>query len=143
MRRREFITLLGAAVALPCPTRAQQAGKLPIIGFLGSSDASTQTQWLAAFTQRLGEIGWIDGRTAKIDVRWAEGRNDRSAEIAAEFVALKVDTSLQPERRQLPLRNKRHLISQSYLSPLRIRSAMALSLILHDQAAILPALRIW
>jgi len=92
MKRREFIALVGGAATWPYASWAQQPGKLPIIGFLGSSDASTQTQWLTAFTQRLGEIGWIDGRTAKIDVRWAEGRNDRSAEIAAEFVALKVDT---------------------------------------------------
>jgi putative tryptophan/tyrosine transport system substrate-binding protein len=91
IRRREFVAVLGTTAAWPLVAHAQQGGKLPIIGFLGSGDASTQTQWLAAFTQRLGEIGWIDGRTVKIEVRWAEGRNDRSAEITAKFVALKVD----------------------------------------------------
>jgi putative tryptophan/tyrosine transport system substrate-binding protein len=90
--RREFITLLGGAAATwPSAARAQQAGKLPTIGFLGASTASAQSQWLAAFVQRLRELGWIDGRTVGIEVRWAEGRPERFAEIAAEFVRLKVD----------------------------------------------------
>src|SRR5262249_48244194 len=91
-RRREFIALLGSSVAgWPIAARAQQAAKLPIIGFLGSTSASHQSQWIAAFVQRLRELGWIDGRTARIEVRWAEGRTERFAEIAAEFVRLKVD----------------------------------------------------
>src|SRR5215475_2300512 len=91
MRRREFVTLLGGAAAWPLAARAQQAAKLPIIGFLGSTSASHQSQWVTAFGQRLRELGWIDGRTARIEVRWAEGRPERFAEIAAEFVGLKVD----------------------------------------------------
>jgi putative tryptophan/tyrosine transport system substrate-binding protein len=92
VNRRRFITLLGgAAVAWPLAARAQQAAKLPIIGFLGSTSASHQSQWVTAFGQRLRELGWIDGRTARIEVRWAEGRPERFAEIAAEFVRLKVD----------------------------------------------------
>jgi ABC-type uncharacterized transport system substrate-binding protein len=92
LKRREFIALLGgAAAAWPLAARAQQAAKLPIIGFLGSTSASHQSQWVTAFGQRLRELGWIDGRTARIEVRWAEGRPERFAEIAAEFVRLKVD----------------------------------------------------
>ena len=92
MRRREFITLLGgAAAAWPLAARAQQAGKLPTIGFLGAGTPSAQGQWAAAFVQRLRELGWIEGRTVAIEYRWAEGRTERFAEIAAEFVRLKVD----------------------------------------------------
>ena len=90
--RREFITLLGgAAAAWPLAARAQQAGKLPTIGFLGSGTPSTQGQWAAAFVQRLRELGWIENRTVAIEYRWAEGRDERFAEIAAEFIRLKVD----------------------------------------------------
>ena len=92
MRRREFITLLGgAAVAWPLAARAQQPGKLPTIGFLGGNAPSTQSQWTAAFVQRLRELGWFEGRNLAIEYRWAEGRFDRSPEIVAEFVRLKVD----------------------------------------------------
>jgi putative tryptophan/tyrosine transport system substrate-binding protein len=70
MKRRQFITLLGGGVAAcPLMARAQPAGKVPTIGFLGSSTASIQNQWVAAFVQRLRELGWIDGRTVAIEVR--------------------------------------------------------------------------
>src|SRR5215510_7166943 len=92
VRRREFITLLGAtAVAWPLAARAQQPAKLPTIGYLGTAAASAWAPWTAAFVQRLHELGWTDGRTVAIQYRWAEGRAERSAEIAAEFVRLKVD----------------------------------------------------
>ena len=92
LRRREFIVLLGgAAAAWPLAARAQQPGKLPTIGFLGTTTPSVASQWNAAFVQRLRELGWIEGRTVAIEVRWAEGRSERYAEIAAEFVRLKVD----------------------------------------------------
>jgi putative tryptophan/tyrosine transport system substrate-binding protein len=93
MKRREFITLLGGAAAgWPLAARAQpQAVKLPTIGFLGASTSSNWAQWSAAFVQRLRELGWIEGRTVAIEYRWAEGRNERYAEIANEFVRLKVD----------------------------------------------------
>jgi putative ABC transport system substrate-binding protein len=90
MRRREFITLLGGAAAWPLAARAQQP-KVPTIGFLGSSTPSAMSQWVAAFVQRLRELGWIEGRTVAIEYRWAEGHNSRAVEIAAEFVRLKVD----------------------------------------------------
>jgi putative tryptophan/tyrosine transport system substrate-binding protein len=91
MRRREFITLLGGAVSWPLAARAQQPGKLPTIGFLGPQTLAAQSLWTAAFVQRLRELGWIEGRTVAIEYRWAEGRSERFAEIAAEFVRLKVD----------------------------------------------------
>jgi ABC-type uncharacterized transport system substrate-binding protein len=91
MRRREFITLIGGAAAWPLAARAQQAGKLPTIGFLGTAASSAWGPWTAAFVQRLHELGWIEGRTVAIQYRWAEGRAERLAEIAAEFVRLKVD----------------------------------------------------
>ena len=91
MRRRDFITLLGgAAASWPLAVRAQQAGKLPTIGFLGA-DASAFAPWTAAFVARMRELGWIEGRTIAIEYRWSEGRPERYAEIAAEFVRLKVD----------------------------------------------------
>jgi len=91
VRRREFVTLLGGAVAAwPLAARAQQAGKLPTIGFLGSN-ASTWRPWTAAFAARLHDLGWIEGRTIVIEHRWSEGRPERIAEVAAEFVRLKLD----------------------------------------------------
>ena len=91
MRRREFITLLGGAVAgWPLSTRAQQAAKPPIIGYLSPNSASTQSQWTAAFARRLHELGWIEGRTVAIEYRWAEGHAERLSAFADELVRLKV-----------------------------------------------------
>jgi putative ABC transport system substrate-binding protein len=58
---------------------------------LGSATPGTQGQWVSAFVQRLRELGWIEGRTIAIEYRWAEGRTERAAEIAAELVQRKVD----------------------------------------------------
>jgi putative tryptophan/tyrosine transport system substrate-binding protein len=96
VRRREFITLLGGAAATPSllwplAVRAQQPAKLRTIGFLGASTASVTSRRTAAFIQRLRELGWIEGRTVAIEYRWAEGRPERFAELAAEFVRLHVD----------------------------------------------------
>jgi putative tryptophan/tyrosine transport system substrate-binding protein len=92
MRRREFITLLGVtAAAWPLAARAQQPGKLPIIGFLGATTPSVASQWEAAFVKRLQELGWTTGRSVAIEYRWSEGRSERFAELAAEFAGLKVD----------------------------------------------------
>jgi hypothetical protein len=65
--------------------------KLPIIGFFGQSTRSAASEWAAAFVQRLRELGWTDGRNVAIEYRWGGGRNERFAEIATEFVRLKVD----------------------------------------------------
>ena len=88
MRRRDFTSLVGgSAVAWPIAARTQQ----PTIGFLGASTPAILGLWVAAFVQRLRELGWIDGRNVAIEYRWAEGRSSRATEIAAEFVRLKVD----------------------------------------------------
>jgi putative ABC transport system substrate-binding protein len=89
--RRKFLATLGGAAAWPLAARAQQAAKLPTIGFLVAGTPSSHGQWVAAFVQRLRELGWIEGRTITIEYRWAEGRSERFAEIAAEFVRRKVD----------------------------------------------------
>src|SRR5262249_2773964 len=90
--RRQLITLLGGVAAVsPFAARAQQPAKLPTIGYLGTAAASAWAPWTAAFVQRLHALGWIDGRTVVIEYRWAEGRTERSAELAAELARLKVD----------------------------------------------------
>ena len=95
MRRRDFVTWLGgAAVASawpPVAARAQQLGRLPTIGFLGSSTPTAWAPYVVAFEERLRELGRTKDRTISIEYRWAEGRTERFAEIAAEFVRLKVD----------------------------------------------------
>jgi putative tryptophan/tyrosine transport system substrate-binding protein len=89
--RREFITLLGGAAAVwPLAARAQQPRKVPTIGFLGANRL-IESERVAAFVQRLRELGWIEGRTVSIEYRWAEGRSEGYAENAAELVRLKVD----------------------------------------------------
>ena len=90
MRRREFIALLGSIVGCPIDVHAQQADKLPTIGFLGSGSRPSQGAWVEAFAQRIRELGWTEGRTVAFEYRWAEGRSNRLAEIASEFVRLKV-----------------------------------------------------
>ena len=89
--RRELLAALGGAAAWPLAARAQQAGKLPTIGFLGPNTHSAASEWVAALVKRLRELGWTEGRTITIEYRWAEGREERFAEIAAELVRLKAD----------------------------------------------------
>ena len=93
MNRRGFINVLGGAAAWPLAVRAQQPA-MPVIGLMGSGSAAAQGHLTAAFLQRLRELGWTEGRNLKIEYRWGEGRNERFAEIAAEFVRLKVDLIL-------------------------------------------------
>jgi putative ABC transport system substrate-binding protein len=97
MKRREFITLLGgAAAAWPLAARAQQPAKLPTVGFMGSATSLAWNSWVAAFEQQLRELGWIGGRNVAIEYRWAEGRDERYAQIAAEFVRLQVNVIVAP-----------------------------------------------
>jgi putative ABC transport system substrate-binding protein len=89
--RREFITVIGGAVASwPFAVQAQRAPKLPTIGFLGA-DATVWSPWTAAFVERLRELSWIEGHTVAIEYRWYEGRAERVGEIGAEFVRMKID----------------------------------------------------
>jgi putative ABC transport system substrate-binding protein len=91
MRRREFITVIGGAVAgWPLAGHAQRSA-MPVIGFLGPGTPSAWSQWVVVFVQRLRDLGWIDGRNVAIEYRWADGRSERFPEMAAEFVRLKVD----------------------------------------------------
>src|SRR5262249_61818222 len=93
IERRKFLaTLGGAAAAWPLVARAQQP-KLPTIGFLGSTTPSAMSQWVAAFVQRLRELGWIEGRTGAIEYPWAEGRIERSAETSGELGWVREDVS--------------------------------------------------
>jgi putative ABC transport system substrate-binding protein len=92
MNRRELIALLGTTAAFSWPLGARgQQPRLPSIGFLGTTTAFAWAAWKTAFVDRLHELGWIEGRNVAIEYRWAEGRGERFAEIAAEFVQLKVD----------------------------------------------------
>jgi putative tryptophan/tyrosine transport system substrate-binding protein len=91
MKRRKFMTLLSGTVSWPLTAQAQLLPKLPTIGILGPTNAAVAEPWTAALVQRLRELGWIEGRTVAIEYRWAEGRTERAAEIANEFVRLKVD----------------------------------------------------
>ena len=91
MRRREFITLIGGAAAWPLAARAQKPGKLPIIGYMGQGTQAAEAKRVAAFTGRLRELSWSEGRTIIIDYRWTEGRSDLATDFAGEFARRKVD----------------------------------------------------
>ena len=128
--------------AWPLAARAQQAAKLPTIGFLGAATPSAWSQWTAAFVQRLRELGWIEGRTVAIEYRWAEGRSERFAEIAAEFVRLKVDVIVTSRDAQLSRQSRRHRSSRSSSRWRTTRSAPAWSRAWRDRAATSPACRL-
>jgi putative ABC transport system substrate-binding protein len=90
MRRREFITLLGAAaVARPMPARAQKPA-LPVVGFLNSGSSAEFAHLVVAFSQGLNDAGFIEGRNVTIEYRWAGGQNGRLPELAADLVNRKV-----------------------------------------------------
>jgi putative ABC transport system substrate-binding protein len=91
MNRRAFRTALSGSLRAAPLAEAQRAGKLPTIGFLVPGTPASHGQWVAAFVQRLRELGWIEGRTIAIEYRWAKGRTERAAEIAAELVRRRVD----------------------------------------------------
>jgi putative ABC transport system substrate-binding protein len=93
VKRREFITLLGAAVAWPPAARAQQADRARRIGVLmafAESDHEAQS-WVAAFREELRKFGWTEGRNIEIDTRWATADVESMQRFAKEFVALQPD----------------------------------------------------
>jgi putative tryptophan/tyrosine transport system substrate-binding protein len=95
MRRREFIALLGSATAVwPIAARTEEAGKLPSIGYLGPNVELVDRPRVAAFVQRLGQLGWVEGHSVVIEHRAADGLAERASEIASELVRLKVNVIL-------------------------------------------------
>jgi len=97
MKRRTFVVCAGlvlaglAAAAITTRAGHAQQSRIPRIGFLGAADPAVAAPWIAAFDARLRELGWVDGRTATIEYRWAGAQTSRYAEIAADFAARKVD----------------------------------------------------
>jgi putative tryptophan/tyrosine transport system substrate-binding protein len=86
MGRREFVGLLGVAAAWPVAVGAEQpTSQLPTIGFIGPSTADADRTRRAALLERLGELGWVDGRNLKFEFLWAEGVVARAGEIAAKY----------------------------------------------------------
>ena len=91
-RRRQFLIAAGAFIAAPRAAKAQQAGKLYRIGYLGNTASTPETLALRdAFRQGLRERAWVEGQNIVIEYRWAEGKLERLPELAAELVRLKVD----------------------------------------------------
>lgn len=92
LRRRDFILRLGGAAAIwPLAARAQQAARSRVVGLLVPGSEASHGAWIDAFTRRLAELGWTDGRNVTIEYRWAAGDNQRMTEFAGEFVQRKVD----------------------------------------------------
>jgi putative tryptophan/tyrosine transport system substrate-binding protein len=92
MKRREFMLLMGSvAVGAPAAAQGQQSVKPRIVGLLVAGSPASHGAWIAAFTRRLSELGWTDGRNIKIEYRWAGGDVPQTTKFAAEFVQEKVD----------------------------------------------------
>ena len=93
MRRRDFLSVIAGATAWPLAARAQQTAGMRTIGFLlpGGSRTTVVRAQLEAFRQGLKEYGWIEGQNVSIEYRFAEGKEDALAEIAAELVRLRLD----------------------------------------------------
>jgi putative ABC transport system substrate-binding protein len=90
MRRREFIALVGGAVARPLEVRAQQA-KLPVIGYLSASSRAGRAHLVTAFREGVRESGHVEGQNVAIEYRWAEDQYERLPDLAAELVRRQVE----------------------------------------------------
>src|SRR5437762_13288357 len=95
MQRRELVGLFGGAPAAWVRRRAaagaQTPAKIPRVGYIAGSSATSTEHTVGAFRQRLRELGYVEGQTIALEVRYAEGRSERIPELAAELVALKMD----------------------------------------------------
>ena len=91
MKRRDFIALLSSAAAWPLAGAAQTPAKIPRVGFIGASSAAATGRNLEALRQGLRDLGYVEGQTIALDVRWAEGRSERVSELVAELLRLKLD----------------------------------------------------
>src|SRR5436190_9803431 len=89
LKRREFLSLLGAATAWPLAARAQQPA-IPVIGFINPASPVELAQRVAAFRNGLAELGFVEGRTVMIEYRWAQGRYDELPALASDLVNLRV-----------------------------------------------------
>ena len=97
MKRREFITLLGgSAVGWSLAASAQTQPKIPRVGFVFVGTPTSTNHTLEVFRQALRELGYVEGQTILLEIRWAEGRVERLPELVAELVGLKVDVLVQP-----------------------------------------------
>src|SRR5258707_4272726 len=101
MKRRDFIALLGssataASAAWPLAVGAQTPPKIPRVGFIAGSNPAATEHTVGAFQQRLRELGYVEGQSIALEVRWAEGRMERIPELVAELVGLKMDVLMAP-----------------------------------------------
>src|SRR5438477_12683867 len=125
MRRRELMLLLGGAMSVARPLRAQQQKVMPVIGYLSGTSPGP---YLAMYRQALSEMGYAEGQNLAIEYRWAEGRTDRLPALAADLVDRKVDLIAATGGIECARAAKTRLRrSQSFFSLAQIRSQMAWS----------------
>src|SRR6516162_1107202 len=139
MRRREFVTLVGGAAAWPFLAGAQGNAirRLAVVMNYAETDPEAK-RFLAAFTEKLAELGWIDGRNLRTDVRWAPGSVDRMRAFAKELVELHPDVILANSTPSLLNFSGRHEQSRLYLLLFLIRSAPVLLRAFHVQVETSP-----